>query len=348
MIKFDKKDRQQPLVRQRLDNIQALRGIAALMVLLLHGSYGIIPGNFGVDIFFCISGFIIVYTTQGETKDFLKKRLIRVVPLYWYATIQRFVLLWVCYYAGVANSDRRDLRCFVSSLLFLPINGAPMQTLGWTLYYEVAFYAMFAVACLAKFRMRSLLVLGEITLAVILAAILGINVLMLFELAGGMGAYYLIKRLYQMRTDRHTRLLFGFIAIISFATLFAIEKTVAIKFIPRTIRFGVPAFAFVVAFAKATQDLKMPKPLVYFGDVSFSLYLMQLDVFAVLKGAMIYLGIAPSLEMYSGQGFYIEKIVTTIIGVALTFALSFLTYNLIEKKLTGFLRKKLLRAQESV
>ncbi|MEM8322497.1 acyltransferase, partial [Morganella morganii] len=85
--------------KKNLDYIQALRAIAAMLVVLCHArdflkgtEYEKIahnlfwPGAFGVDLFFIISGFIIVYTSynynKNDTLKFIKKRFLRVWPLY--------------------------------------------------------------------------------------------------------------------------------------------------------------------------------------------------------------------------------------------------------------------------
>src|SRR6516162_6435510 len=88
----------------RIDGIQYLRAVAALMVVAHHarhyfpqGDQWSTFGSRGVDIFFVISGFVMAHSTQGYRADanrrfqserFLAKRFIRVVPLYWLA------LLW--------------------------------------------------------------------------------------------------------------------------------------------------------------------------------------------------------------------------------------------------------------
>ena len=93
----------------QLDGVQALRGIAAMLVVLLHyrvdlnnrytqsnlGELLFGQGYIGVDLFFVVSGFIIVYATHGQSLivPFLIKRFLRVVPLAWATTIVMY-LLW--------------------------------------------------------------------------------------------------------------------------------------------------------------------------------------------------------------------------------------------------------------
>ena len=74
------------------DSIQALRGLAALFVVFQHIRF-LNFGAFGVDIFFCISGFMIMFTTEKSTKYFFRKRLIRILPLYYLMTLVTYLSL---------------------------------------------------------------------------------------------------------------------------------------------------------------------------------------------------------------------------------------------------------------
>src|SRR5436190_24021295 len=74
------------MVRSQLDQIQALRGIAAFSILIAHTPY-IQRGHFGVDLFFIVSGFIMTYVTEHTFERFLLKRAVRIVPLYWLGTL---------------------------------------------------------------------------------------------------------------------------------------------------------------------------------------------------------------------------------------------------------------------
>src|SRR4051812_15604241 len=86
-------------VRQQLLSIQYLRGVAAVLVVMHHflhqGGPSTIPGfdevlfgAKGVDVFFVISGFIIYTVARHESiVEFWRRRIIRVAPLYWLATL---------------------------------------------------------------------------------------------------------------------------------------------------------------------------------------------------------------------------------------------------------------------
>jgi exopolysaccharide production protein ExoZ len=164
----------------RLDSIQVLRAVAALLVAVSHiqkeigtnlNNTGLdwaklyISGQFGVDIFFVISGFIMVYVTKNEpsgfkpARDFFLKRVIRVVPLYWVMTVVTIVL-------SIVLSDHKnhnDLRpeYVAASFFFIPwlrIDGnfTPVLGVGWTLNFEMLFYVLFAAAMLVHKKLRLL------------------------------------------------------------------------------------------------------------------------------------------------------------------------------------------------
>jgi exopolysaccharide production protein ExoZ len=110
-------------------------------------------GNMGVYVFFTISGFIMVHICwddfgrRGAAANFLRRRITRIVPLYWLATIAALAFHKVSATHG-AHAGWSEL---VRSLLFMPYRDedhgwTPILPQGWTLNYEMMFYAIFAVA----------------------------------------------------------------------------------------------------------------------------------------------------------------------------------------------------------
>jgi exopolysaccharide production protein ExoZ len=108
-------------------------------------------GGGGVDIFFVISGFIMVYTTQSHHVgpfSFFVNRVVRIVPIYWLLTLAVFTLAVIApHLLGATRAAPSEL---LKSLLFIPFaksNGAvqPILFLGWTLNYEMFFYMLFAL-----------------------------------------------------------------------------------------------------------------------------------------------------------------------------------------------------------
>ena len=147
--------------------LQALRAIAAWLVVADHAlidvNHGELQnpatsvawaiGNVGVYIFFVISGFIMVHISwddfgrHGAAPNFLRRRIIRIVPLYWLATIAALVFHKV----SATHSVNAGWSELVRSLLFIPyrdedVGWAPILRQGWTLNYEMMFYAIFTLA----------------------------------------------------------------------------------------------------------------------------------------------------------------------------------------------------------
>src|SRR5687768_6729717 len=143
-------------MRHKFISIQYLRGLAAILVLASHAllypllehdlAYGRL-GWLGVILFFVISGFIMVAVT-GEGKfsasDFLRRRFIRIVPMYGAATLLAAAL--ALFAPQLFKTTVYDGAELVMSLLFIPfynpVSGGihPLYKLGWTLNYEIFFY----------------------------------------------------------------------------------------------------------------------------------------------------------------------------------------------------------------
>jgi peptidoglycan/LPS O-acetylase OafA/YrhL len=115
-------------------------------------------GNAGVDLFFVISGFIMVFTTGRKPLGplaFLGARVRRIVPLYWTVTLAVFLVALVA--PRLTQNTEADLPHLIGSLLFLPVQRAdgtlrPTVFVGWTLNFEMAFYVLFALGLMARRR----------------------------------------------------------------------------------------------------------------------------------------------------------------------------------------------------
>lgn len=147
-----------------------MRAVAAILVVISHisikslshahyeidwGKYGII----GVDIFFIISGYIMMFIAhkrENDMKLFLKSRFIRIIPLYW--TLSFLSLIVYLYNPNIVNSSTGDTT-ILSSFFLIPGNGTFLLATGWTLSYEVYFYFLFSIALLFKFQYRYLMLM---------------------------------------------------------------------------------------------------------------------------------------------------------------------------------------------
>lgn len=144
-------------------SIQYLRAVAALLVVVAHACDQFVVGPVepllrlvgqgGVDIFFVISGYVMTYTTAVNRYDrgtFLRRRIARIVPLYWTLTLFAAALLFAA--GGLSRTGRFAWNDLLASLLFIPHYNAgdpgiiaPTLKLGWTLNYEMFFYAWFGL-----------------------------------------------------------------------------------------------------------------------------------------------------------------------------------------------------------
>lgn len=170
---------------RQIANLQGLRGIAAFLIVLyhiqpllnrvfgttLHSNFVV----FGVDVFFVLSGFVMFYShpepSPGGVRKFLVQRFFRVVPLYWLATslIIGFFLI------GFRPVGLHQLTPAIvaQSLAFIPSSFAGgrhdlILTVGWTLQFELFFYAAFALT----FPLRSL----ERSFAALAAVFVGLSI----------------------------------------------------------------------------------------------------------------------------------------------------------------------------
>ncbi|WP_420431333.1 acyltransferase family protein [Hyphobacterium sp.] len=143
----------------RLANIQALRAIAALLVVAIHVqanelrasadpllSPWLYHGVAGVDLFFVISGFIMVHVTRGRfgkgsaALEFLYHRALRVYPPVWLFT----ALAVLGFYAQGTLADWLSRSGLVESFLLIPQRADPLLGVSWTLIHELYFYAIFS------------------------------------------------------------------------------------------------------------------------------------------------------------------------------------------------------------
>src|SRR4028118_1001480 len=152
---------------KKLKLLQLYRGIGALLVVMFHLneiSTGILnqvtffnlfqAGWSGVDYFFVLSGFIMVYVHRSaigkkdQLKSFLVKRAVRIYPIYWIITLTVWCLFLVI--PVFANNQDLSLGNVIVSLLLIPQKDQPILEVGWTLIYELNFYLLFSIAIRLK------------------------------------------------------------------------------------------------------------------------------------------------------------------------------------------------------
>lgn len=300
-----------------LTNIQVLRGLAALLVVFVHlqdlvrlggASQGVFAwGNSGVDVFFVISGLIMVQATARKPVGpvlFMRQRLTRVAPLYWLVTLGVFGLVWL--WPGLFSSTDADPIKLAKSLAFIPYarpDGElhPLVFLGWTLNYEMAFYLLFSVGLLAG-RARLVVPLVVLGLAVLAGLIFApatpllrfYTAPVILEFAGGMLLGAGLSRLPQGRAAALTAAVAGACALALMLGAPAFWPA-----IDRAVAAGLPALVIVAAglVLEKSGYVATWSPARRIGDASYSIYLTHFFITAAVTKLAAELGVTGLPEL---------------------------------------------------
>lgn len=281
----------------KLSSIQALRFFAAMLVVAMHATQAIADnihqlgqhtywdrGSTGVHIFFVISGFVMHLTAPDDSSlpgawHFLKKRIIRVAPLYWIYTILKVALIFAATHQAISLATP-DISDIAKSLFFIPHldahgNPFPILQVGWTLNYEMLFYLIFSLAIAINRKHR----LAAISAAIILVFVVGNTSSpqspagfygrgILFEFILGIVGGMLYKR-----NAVPNKVISAALALLSLCALFLTPPQPDID---SFFTAGIPSFLLVISclslqrIESINNFFKSLSPL---GDASYSLYL---------------------------------------------------------------------------
>lgn len=355
---------------QEFKGVQALRGIAALSVMLFHFRWNINAvnpglgdalfgwGGSGVDLFFLISGFVITLSASRVPAGFkgacyfIKKRALRILPAY-------YIILIVTFFLSGAMStfhypDRVDN--LISALFFMPIyashgpfyvDDSGMYGIRWTLNYEIMFYIFISVSLLFNKRWFFAAILF-ITSLILIPMALG------YEVTLDAGGYALRPALLGLITNP---MIWLFIAgvIIGLALpylqcfsaklmsfMFFISLILAVylfsqgKFVGHGMLSSGWVYALIlltIVMAEEVIGRYVPVFLIRLGDISFSLYLIH---------TLMNNGIGKRFESLGVQDGYLR----ILISIFASLVLAWLSWRFIEKPLS-FSRKKHLPINNS-
>ena len=335
-------------IKNTYTGIQALRFVAAMLVVLAHSTAMVNErmhldmfkwraGWSGVDIFFVISGFVMAISSRtllqraNGWKIFITRRLIRIVPLYWVATSLK--LATIIALPALALDSPLELWNTIASYLFIPtfddtsLLAAPLLKVGWTLNYEMFFYAIFTLALfLGKSPLKFTAAIFALAVAVNLFSTpkfpyaYGFLEPILMEFVMGMlvaklcmrvnninagvntslniGAKNFIDKLLQYISTTKAGAIIGAVAVvISFAIMFNCDEQ---PMWWRWAYWGIPSMVIVLVAALGEPALRkvMPKILATLGDSSYSLYLFHTFTVPLLGTLMLKLKLAqPTLAL---------------------------------------------------
>ena len=269
----------------KINNIQVLRAVAALLVVFHHSlTYTLNVGNdpkylkifqgfgeIGVDIFFVISGFVIVHSQYLNPKtsfQFIISRLVRIVPLYWFLTITTFIVAIFfphIFSSGFSVSNLWFIQSLTFTSFFLT-NNHPMIYLGWTLEYEMLFYVCFALSILTK-KINNIII---VTAMIFTFLILFFNTnIIIYEFILGM----IIGKILIFYKFKSISSIYFIVYLFLFTSLIFIHDLPFMSKIHNLFYFGIPSAVLVYLLASIPQTKN--RLLIYLGDSSYSIYLIQ-------------------------------------------------------------------------
>ncbi|MDA4741946.1 acyltransferase [Enterobacter hormaechei] len=349
--------------RKQIESIQALRGIAAILVMMFHfrteinksfpgiGDYLFINGTMGVDLFFVISGFIIFYITDSvhggtsSAKKFIINRFCRIAPPYY--------LITLCVAGGSLASWSETIR----SILFIPLDGESIGPyygyarlyVGWTLNYEMFFYLLCALSILF-YSKKWMVLTGTILALVLLPSIFfGWNNLdsnkgyqftitylklitnpIILEFLAGCFIGWVYKKGININNKAFWLILFilaaSFFAYIYFSG--ALRGNGVTKYM-----IPCALLLFSIIEYEKRYGIKIPSTLVYLGSISYSVYLIHIQALSLVSK------LSKKLLKFD---IIIPGVIVAVFSVVLTVLLAHLSHKYIELKFSTWLKHKML------
>jgi len=344
-------------------NIQGLRAIAALMVMLFHmapietkyfGSHWIPEyfahyGMAGVDLFFVISGFVMVraaadrYGSLAAAIEFIARRAVRIYPVYWvYTTIMLIVLLASPTMVNSMSLAHEDV---LASFTLLPTHGARLLPQAWTLTYELYFYVVFTcLIALCSARTLPVALLAWSCIILLAREIPGVSTsLWLGLLTDPMVLEFIAGALAAVAISAVGRNI-GWVILAGGTAGFAIqfffgaalsESQVAAW---RSALFGLPSLLWVLgaALIEKHSAVRAPRWLCVIGDASYTLYLTHIVVASIVARLLVRI-----------LGFGHISLVGTLLCTISVVCIATMAYRLIEYPLHRLSRRTFAKIRTS-
>jgi exopolysaccharide production protein ExoZ len=360
----------------RLSSIQFLRAVAVLLVVYTHSmniqmqfghswqqtfyhldNFGCI----GVDLFFVISGFIIMfiankYKGANEAMYFIGKRFLRINPIYYIATFLIFGFLLLKLYINdipFKNHSDNTISSLFDSLTIIPSSWdlkyfSPLLVVGWTLSFEWLFYILFAALIFMNVERKVLTMLCMILLFVGIGRIIQPTDLrfqfvlnpILLEFVLGLTICQLYLSKINVPTWVATIILstgiICYVLLIRFGYegVWYYQNTINGKLsLMRFLLWGLPSGCIVAGSLFLERNGHLSKLFnnrlaLLLGNASYSIYLIHyiiLNAFQLIYSKTIFFGQADLM-------IWLQLIITVFISVVF--------YKLVEKPLLSYFNKK--------
>jgi peptidoglycan/LPS O-acetylase OafA/YrhL len=340
---------------QRIKELDALRGIAALFVVLFHYTMGTPEANLGfkygvtgVDLFFIISGFVIFMSIQKVSSglEFAINRFTRLYPTYWTcATITFLCQIFVHYQLGMENSSNIGLYLVNLTMFQHYFKVGDIDGPYWTLIIEMIFYIGILILFVTK-KLKYILHIGIIIVLLIsVYSVLLVDTypdlnwdfIYWFPLYSHVSLFVagiIFYKIFQNEGKWYINYLLLIICLSVQSSLFAYIPKAAL-FISNSEYSMMLAFYFAVFCLFVNHKLKfiVSKPTLFIGKISFALYLIHQFVSIEF--------IIPVLQKQVTSNFWITSCIALFVSISLA---TFITYAIeipLGKKLNSKLKLKL-------
>ena len=319
----------------RLSELDALRGIAALCVVLFHfttkyreffgyhypSQYDFNFGHYGVELFFVISGFVIFMTLKKVKSlgDFAFKRFSRLYPSYWICLIITFSAIALF---GLPGNGVTFKQLLINFTMFQGlVNVKNVDGAYWSLLPELLFY--FLMGFLFQFKLLNRInVIGFIWLVMIIInnfyRLAFINTLLnlrfgMFFLSGIL--FYKLKFMGARSIADH--LLIVMCGVTAVIVDFSIEYAIVVSII-----FGI---FYLFSYGKLFF-ISSIKPLLFLGYISYPLYLIHQNIGYIIISKLNY--------------FHLNEFFRIFIAILIVIVIAWLITLYLEKPILNFLRKR--------
>lgn len=282
-------------MERKLDWLEAMRGLAALWVLLHHAKQSVdhfvadmgqqpwfSHGFLGVDFFFVLSGFIIAFASHrlevrgGGLREYASARLVRIYSPY----LPVGMGMYLVYLLLPSLSEGGRTPSLLTSLFLLPTNQPPALSVAWTLVHEVVFYALYAVSFLHK-RLFTLIFGGWVA-AIISIEAMGVELpLMARYLLSPLNLCFVLGVLI-FHLNQRLKLAAWIALLVGTAGVGMVGREAMGPTPDRVvvaIGFGLAVWA---AASPASSQWKVWRPLVTLGAASYAIYLVHNPALSLL------------------------------------------------------------------
>ncbi|MEG3754090.1 acyltransferase [Psychromonas arctica] len=352
----------------KLTSLHFLRALGAIFIVVSH-SHGVIRKRFetlgfdahfwqieqgytkvfgaiGVDLFLVLSGFFAFYTTWNRKQvafDFLKKRLIRIYPIWWVGLICLLVLSIVPG-ASAQYSGYQVINSFLLNPIYIDGDIKPILEIGWTLHYIVFYYL--AITFLIYMKLKSLDILKVLTALFACLSILGVlidttvpivevvtNSRTLAFALGGWLAFLVIEKPTKW-TAWYTSLILLVSSSLILTFVFVPEwRLNAPTILSRSSIACLIILLFV--FHPTLRALKFHKIFNLCGDASYSIYLFHMFPLMIASGLWKRGILLPPSFLPPFMTWFILIFLGVLSGV--------IAYQLFEKPIFTYLRNKFIK-----